>query len=180
MFFFRRRRPPIIRGGTPGEQLLRFVALIVIFAGAGWLFWINSENNLEKIQAMGAVEDNDHILSKEQRKALIDISRIYKDDFGLVLKVRIGPVDVLSVDNKTKTMLFVLDPVNKEADFYFPPLVQRALGAEFVDTLRKRYFPAYFIEDNVWFAGLIDVLEATWHQLKGEPVPQPTASGEDK
>ncbi len=169
----------MIRGGTPGEQLLRFVALIAIFVGAGWLFWVNSERNLEKIQAMGAVDDRGHILTQKQRQALIDISRIYKDDFGLVLKVRIGPVDDLSVDNRTKTLLFVLDPANKEADFYFPPLVNKALGAEFVENLRTRYFPAYFVEDNVWFAGLIDALESTWQQLKGEPVSRKSASGED-
>ena len=64
--------------------------MIAIFAGAAWLFWVNSENNLEKIQAMGAVDDKGHVLSKDQRKALIDISRIYKEDFGLVLKVRSG------------------------------------------------------------------------------------------
>ena len=181
MFFYRRnRRQPWIRGGTPAEQLLRFFGLIAIFAGAAWLFWVNSENNLEKIQAMGAVDDKGHVLSKDQRKALIDISRIYKEDFGLVLKVRIGPVDDLSVDNTTKTLLFVLDPVNKEADFVLPPLVRRALGPEFVETLRTRYFPAYFVEDNVWFGALVDVLEATWRQLKGDTTPNTPTSGEEK
>lgn len=181
MFFFRRsRRQPLIRRGTPGEQMLRFFALIAIFIGAGWLFWVNSENNLEKIQAMGAVNDRGHVLSKKQRQALIDISRIYKEDFGLVLKVRIGSIDDLSVDSPTKTLLFVLDPVNKEADFVLPPLVRRALGPEFIETLRTRYFPAYFVEDNAWFPGLVDVLEATWSQLHGEPASQPPASGEEK
>lgn len=163
----------MIRGGTPGEQLLRFVGLIAIFVGAGWLFWINSESNLEKIQARGAVDDRLHMLSKEQRQALIDISRIYKDDFGLVLKVRIGPVDDMSVDNRTKTLLVALDPGAREADFFFPPLVERALGAEFLNTLRTRYFPAYFVEENAWFPGLIDALEAIWRQLKGERTPPP-------
>lgn len=128
---------------------------------------------------MGAVDDRGRVLGKEQRQALIDIARIYKNDFGLVLKVRIGTIDDLSVGNTNKTLLFVLDPANKEADVYLPPLVRRALGPEYVETLRKRYLPAYFVEEGVWFDGLIDVLEDTWRQLKGESSPQPPPSGED-
>ncbi len=177
MFFFpKRNRPPLVRGKTGGEQFLRFVALLAVFAIAGWLFWLNNERSMERIQSRGAVVDLGDQLTPRQKQLLRDFAKLFKDEFGLDLKVHVDArhIDPPLPDNKT---LFIgLNPMAREVRIQAPPLVASALGPDLLHELETGHFAPYF-ESEQWPQGLLLAVERIWKALAGLRPPMPHESG---
>ncbi len=171
MFFFpRRNRVPLIRGKSSGEQFLRFMALMAIFAITGWLFWLNNQKSMERILADGTVVDLGDQLSPEQKQTLRDFATLFKDEFGLDLRVHVSAkfVDPPAPDNKT---LFIgINPKKREVVLQLPPLVSNALGAELSRTLGGDHFTPYF-DSGQWPQGLIAALKRIWKTLASLKAP---------
>lgn len=165
MFLFgRRKKQPLIRGNTPGEQFLRFVALIGIFVGAGWLFWLNAEDSMEKIEAKGTVVDMGDALNSEQRQMLRDMGKLFKSEFGLELKVQVSVKHLQPPPPDGKTIYFGINPQTRRVELQLPPLVGNALGPRFIEDLTRNHFTPYFDRD-AWPEGLLQALKDIWQQL---------------
>ncbi len=182
MVFFRRIRGPLVRGSSPGEVFLRFMLLLAVFAACGWLFWMNSKQAMERLTAAGAVVDDTGVLTEDQRRALARFARMFDEELGLELKLRIAEGPVAIPDLEAKTLFFGLDLAAGEALVVFPPLVEKALGDAFRRRLEREFLPPY-LEEGVhgeWPKGLVLAIAAVWDALLGvesapTPIPIPEA-----
>ncbi|NJB67884.1 hypothetical protein GGQ74_001524 [Desulfobaculum xiamenense] len=156
--------PPKDESG--GMRFLRIMLLICVFVGVGWLYTRHFDRAIEVIQARSALHDATGTLSKEQKKNLLELSRMFEKEFGLELRIKIadGPVEVPVLDSKT--IFFGLDVRDKTTTIVMPPLVERALGHEFIAELRDRHMPYHF-ENDSWPTGLVKALAMTWERLIG-------------
>lgn len=179
VFFFRRNRTPLIRGKTGGEQFLRFMALIAVFAGAGWLFWLNNERSMERIQSRGAVVDLGDQLSPRQKQILRDFAVLFRDEFGLVLKVHVGAKHLEPPAPDNKTLFIGVNPVAREVRIQAPPLVANALGPELLHELETGHFGPFF-ELEQWPQGLLAAVERIWTALADLRPPMPRESSPEK
>ncbi len=181
MFFhiFRRGGGPMIRAKTGGEFLLRTVGLLGVFGLVCWLFWMNSERNMQKILAQSSIYDETQTLSQKQKRALADFAGLFRDEFGLQLRVQIftGKVEPPVTDSKT---LFVgVSPSEEQAAFVFPPLYARALGAAYVEKLMAKYFAVGFGRGD-WPRGLASALAEVWETMLdlNNPAAKPAGASE--
>ncbi|QJT09212.1 TPM domain-containing protein [Oceanidesulfovibrio marinus] len=177
--FFGRKRTPLVRGQTFGEQFLRFMLLIAVFAVCGWLFWLNTQMTVKKLKARGAVWDRTGTLNSGQTKALSRFTDMFDDELGITVKLQIadGELDMPELD--TKTLFIGLNLADKKAIVVFPPLVERAVGDAFRKRLEDEHFPPYF-ESGDWPKGLVLALADIWDALmkpeEHEAVPNGDAS----
>lgn len=165
MPFFSLKRaftPP--KGRSPGESFLRFMLLIAIFVGAGWLYSIHFNRTLDFIESRTAVNDQTKSLSKDQKQAFREFSKVLKNEFGLELKLVFAtePPPWPQLDNKT--IYLGLDTMNHTVDIAIPPLVERALGPGYVDMLKTEHFPPFFEQGN-WARGTAEALADIWKRL---------------
>lgn len=156
--------PP--RGRSGGETFLRFMLLILVFVGAGWLYVKHFDNTIETIKARSSVYDETGRLTEEQTAVFRDFARMMRDEFGLEVIVRAidGPVEVPEMDSRT--MFFGLNTEANSVTIEFPPLVARALDKKFIDYLREEHFPPYFEQGN-WPKGLAEAMRLLWDKLMG-------------
>lgn len=165
VFFLRRKKSgPLVRGSTPGEQFLRFVLLIAVFVMTGWLFWINAENSMEKIESRGTVVDLGDALSTEQRQTLRDLGTLFTSEYGLKLKVEVSAGHLQAPEADAKTMFFGVNPQTQRVEIQLPPLVASALGPEIERELAQRHIVPGFA-NNTWPQGLVDALKDLWQRL---------------
>ncbi len=154
--------PP--KGRTPGESFLRFMLLIAIFVGAGWLYSVHFERSLDAIEARTAINDQTKSLTSDQKQAFREFSKVLKNEFGLELKLVFAaePPPWPELDNKT--IYLGLDTAHHTVDIAVPPLVERALGPGYVDMLKNEHFPPFF-EQNRWAMGTAEALADIWKRL---------------
>lgn len=165
VFFLRRKiSGPLVRGSTPGEQFLRFVLLIAVFVVTGWLFWINAENSMEKIESRGTVVDLGDALSTEQRQTLRDLGALFTSEYGMKLKVVVSAGHLQAPAPDGKTMYFGVNPQTRRVEIQLPPLVGSALGPEVERELAQRHIVPGFA-NNTWPQGLVDALKDLWQRL---------------
>ncbi|TVM16174.1 TPM domain-containing protein [Oceanidesulfovibrio indonesiensis] len=169
--FFGRNRTPLVRGSTFGEQFLRFMLLIAVFAGCGWLFWINSQATMEKLKARSDVWDRTDTLNKGQTKALSRFSKMFEEELGITVKMQIADQALDMPDLDTKTLFIGLDLAEDKAVIVFPPLVEKALGDSFRRRLENEHFPPYF-KSGDWPQGLVLALAEIWDALMEPDKPQ--------
>jgi uncharacterized membrane protein YgcG len=174
MIFIPRRRTsgssPWLRGKTPGEQFLRFILLICVFALVVWLFWQQSEKTMKQLAARGTVWDQTSELSKGQKDALREFASMFKDDFGLELKLNVVHTDVVLPDLDSKTIFIGLNPETQQVLVEFPPLMRRALGDEFLYSIQNDHFTPYFEKGN-WAEGLFQGVNKIWEAMMGVTSP---------
>ncbi len=152
------------KGSSGGESFLRLMLLVLVFVGVGYLFTKHFDHTIEVIESRQSVWDETSTLTKEQKKVFKNFADLLKDEFGLECKFHAtpGPVRVPALDSKT--LFFGLDTKNKQVVIEFPPLVQKALGQEFIAYLKNEHFPPYFEAGN-WPKGLAEGLKMVWDRL---------------
>jgi hypothetical protein len=156
--------PP--KGRSGGETFLRFMLLILVFVGAGWLYVKHFDNTIETIKARSSVYDETGRLTEEQTAVFREFARMMRDEFGLEVIVRAvdGPVEIPQLDSRT--LFFGLNTAEDEVTIEFPPLVARALDKDFTQYLREEHFPPYFEQGN-WPKGLAEAMRLLWDKLMG-------------
>lgn len=161
--------PPTEEKG--GVRFLRAMLLICVFIGVGWLYTRHFDSAIEDIKSRSSLQDTTGLMTKAQRQNLFEFSNMFEKEFGVELRLQIndGPVEIPELDSKT--MFFGLDTKNKRLTALFPPLVERALGPEFVEQLKTRHMTPYF-ENDSWPTGLIKALAMTWERLIGLNAPK--------
>jgi len=164
VFFGRRTRAPLIRGTTAGEQFLRFMALICVFIATGWLFWVNAEHSIEKIESRGTVVDLGDTLDAEQRQMLRDMGTLLKSEFGLELKVVISASHLRPPETNAKTVYIGVNPNTRRVEIQTPPLVSNALGPGLDKELAQRHILPGFANDT-WPQGLLEAIEDLLRRL---------------
>jgi hypothetical protein len=148
-----------VRSGSFGEHMLRLAGLLVLLALVVVGFWKNSERNIERINARFGLSDETKTLSKvEQEQVQAFISALRKS-YGIEARVQVsqGPVAPPEQDGKTLFLGLCLD--EKSAVVMLPPLVERALGADFARSLAAEHFPFHFGPGKSWQKGLILALD---------------------
>lgn len=156
--------PP--KGRSGGESFLRYMLLLLVFVGAGYLFVAHFNNTIETIKSRQSVYDETGRLTGEQQSVFREFGRMMNDEFGLEVLIRVkdGPVDTPVLDSKT--LFFGVDTVEQKVTIEFPPLVARALDREFIRYLREEHFPPYFQRGN-WPKGLAEAMRMIWDNLMG-------------
>ena len=154
--------PP--KGRTPGESFLRFMLLIAIFVGAGWLYSVHFDHTLDIIEARTAVNDQTKSLTRDQKQAFREFSKVLKSEFGLETKLVFAtePPPWPELDNKT--IYFGLDITNHTVDIALPPLVESALGPGYVTMLQDEHFAPAF-ETGHWARATAEALADIWKRL---------------
>ncbi len=162
--FFGRNRPPLVRGKSFGEQFLRFMLLIAVFAVCGWLFWENSQMTVRKLKARSDVWDRTGTLNPGQTKALSRFSNMFEDELGITVKLQIANEELEMPELDTKTLFMGLNLAEENAVVVFPPLVEKALGEDFRSRLENEHFPPYFASGD-WPQGLVLAMAEIWDAL---------------
>jgi hypothetical protein len=137
---------------TPAMQLLRVMAMVGIFIGAGLLFWKQYESSLNRIQSRQSIWDQTQTLSQSQKQFLYDFAGRLKKDFGIDLIVKITKEKTAIPDLDKKTIFIGLCPPRRQATVVFPPLARRAVGEEFISHLQNTHFRPYW--PDKWPQGL--------------------------
>ncbi|MGE4297083.1 MAG: TPM domain-containing protein [Desulfovibrionaceae bacterium] len=171
MFFSRRMRTPIIRGESTGEQIMRGLLLLGVLALVIWGFWANSERTMTRIAARGTVFDQGKFLTKEQKQSLGELAAMFKQEFGLSVKIHLRADTVELPDLDAKTIFIGLNPNTKQVMVELPPLLKKALGDDYQYTLQNEHFPPY-LASGEWRQGLILALTQLWEALSGAPLPK--------
>ncbi|MDP3427632.1 MAG: hypothetical protein Q8S17_09685 [Humidesulfovibrio sp.] len=160
-----------VRSGSFREHMLRLTGLLVLLAVVIVGFWKNSERNIERINARFGLSDETKTLSKvEQEQVQAFISALRKT-YGIEARVQVrqGPVTPPEQDGKTLFLGLSLD--EKSAVVMLPPLVERALGADFARSLAAEHFPFHFGPGKSWQKGLILALDLIQARLAALAVP---------
>lgn len=163
MIFFR-RSGPLIRARTPREMLFRSLGLVLVLSIVIWLFWKNSELAMHAIESRGAINDQTQTLTKTQRKDLQEFAKIFEDEFGMELKIKIVDRDLDPPAPDSKTLFLGLETQSELVVIQAPPLVEKALGREFFQRLEREHFVPFF-ENNQWPRGLYKALAEIWDAL---------------
>ncbi len=131
---------------------------------------------MKQLAARGTVWDQTSELSKSQKDALREFASMFKDEFGLELKLNVVHTDVVLPDLDSKTIFIGINPETRQVLVEFPPLVRRALGDEFLYSLQNEHFTPYF-EKGRWPEGLFQGVNRIWEAMMGI-TSSPSAGGD--
>ena len=175
-----RRRMDIfsVRAGGPLERLLRLAGLLAVVGLVVLGFWKNSERNIERINARFGLSDETRSLSGVEQEQVQAFITALRKNYGIEarLQVRQGPVTPPAQDGKT--LYLGLDLEAKTAVVLPPPLMERALGADFARRLAREHFPFYFQPGKNWRTGLILALDLIQSRLAALGAEQATKQAE--
>ena len=163
LFTFRKIFTPR-KGSSGGESFLRLMLLILVFVGVGYLYTKHFDRTIEIIESRQSVWDQTGTLTKAQKKVFKNFAELLKDEFGLECRFHAAPGPIPTPVLDSKTLFFGLDTKDRQVVIEFPPLVQNALGQEFITYLRTEHFPPYFEAKN-WPKGLAEALKMVWERL---------------
>lgn len=169
MLFFPKKRS---RASSQGSgSLIRSLLLVLVFGACAWGFWVNSQRQIERLNARGTVWDETGGTSEEDRAAMRSIAGMFQKRYGLSVRVAIrkeGPLDAVPPDDKT--ILIAVAPGSGEADILVPPLVRRGLPPTFFDDLKKEIL-APSLTRGTYEDGIIRALHRLWTALGEEKAP---------
>lgn len=150
MGFFRNKRGPLVRANSSGEFFLRAMLLVAVFVVVAAAFWFQTEYSFKEIRSRGTVYDQTETLTAAQKTALREFASALRETHGLKLRVQVRntPV-VLPAKLDTKTVFIGINPYTRQVLVEFPPLLRKALGADYMYHLQNEYFIPYF-EKNQW------------------------------
>lgn len=155
---------PKVHGQSPREKIIRSLALILIFAAVAWAFVKNNERVLDTLNREGAVYDETGTLTEEQRKFIVSFTRALKDEFGMNSRIQIFGGDFVVPELDAKTMYMGLSPANGTVELRFPPVMSRALGPEFIESLTTEHLLPSLATDG-WPLEIQIVLAAIYDKL---------------
>jgi len=157
---------PKVHGQSPREKVVRTLALVLIFALVAWAFVKNNERVLETLTRQGTVYDETGTLTEEQRKFIVSFARALKEEFGMNCRVQIFGGDFVVPELDAKTMYMGLAPAIGAVELRFPPMMSRALGAEFIESLKTEYLLPALATDQ-WPMEMQMALAAIYEKLTG-------------
>ncbi|WP_243544736.1 hypothetical protein [Pseudodesulfovibrio tunisiensis] len=155
---------PRVHGETPKEKIVRSLLLLLVFAAVVWAFTENNKRVIQRLNRDSAVMDQTGMMTDEDKDFVRSFIRTVRDEFGIVARVQVfaGPVESPEVD--AKTLYIGLSPAEGQAVVVFPPLVRRAVGEAFVESLTTEHFLPSFDRDD-WIRELQIVLTLIFTQL---------------
>ncbi|PKN07891.1 MAG: hypothetical protein CVU73_10840 [Deltaproteobacteria bacterium HGW-Deltaproteobacteria-8] len=160
-----------VRAGGFLEHLLRLAALLVVLGLVVVGFWKNSERNIERINARFGLSDETKTLSQAEQEQIQGFITALRKTYGIEARVQVrqGALDPPEQDGKTLFVGLSLD--KKSAVVLLPPLMERALGADFAQSLTREHFPFHFGPGKSWRRGLLLALELIQSRLAELSVP---------
>ena len=173
-----------VRSSSIPEHLLRLAAIIVLLGLVVVGFWKNSERNIERINARFGLSDETKTLSTVEQEQVQAFITAMRKTYGIEARVQVrqGALEPPEQDGKTLYLGLSLD--GQFAVVVLPPLVERALGADFARSLADEHFPFHFGPGKSWRKGLIlalDLIQGRLAALSGpqEPALHPNATQKD-
>lgn len=148
-----------------GARFLRMMLLICVFVGVGWLYTLHFDNAIEDIQSRSSVQDKSKSLSNDQKNQFREMAKLFRDELGLELMVRVAEGTPEPPELKAKSLYIGVDVTGKRLITVFPPWVERVVGPDFSDTLNEEMKP-YFDADS-WPTGLMKSLQTIWEHMTG-------------
>ncbi|WP_272701007.1 hypothetical protein [Desulfovibrio sp. Fe33] len=148
---------PRVHGSTPKEKLVRTLALILVFAAVIWAFMKNNEHVVEVLNQASAVYDETGVLTKDQKKMIVSFTGALRDKWGMECRIQVYGGDFVVPDLDDKTMYMGLAPAIGVAELRFPPLMRKALGPQFIESLKTTFLLPSF-EAGDWPMAIQEVL----------------------
>ena len=156
---------PEHREESGGARFLRIMLLVCVFLGVGWLYTLHFDNALEDIQSRSSVMDKSKSLSTEQKAQFQEMAKLFRDELGLELVLRVSQGTPEPPKLKAKSLYLGVDVTGKRLVAVFPPWVERTLGEGYTESLNERMQP-YFASDS-WPTGLMKALKLIWERMTG-------------
>ncbi|WFS62232.1 hypothetical protein LF599_16455 [Pseudodesulfovibrio thermohalotolerans] len=148
---------PRVHGSTPKEKLVRSLALILVFVAVIWAFMKNNERVVEVLNQASAVYDETGVLTKDEKKMIVSFTGALRDKWGLECRIQVYAGDFVVPHLDDKTMYIGLAPAIDVVELRFPPIVRKALGKEFTESLRTTFLLPSF-KDGGWPMAIQEVL----------------------
>lgn len=168
----------------PLEALLRFAGLMLVVGLVVLGFWKNSERNLERLNARFGLSDETKSLSPDEREHVQAFIAALRKDYGIEARVQVARSRPAPPEPDGKTLYVGLCPDEKVAVVQLPPLMARALGADFARMLVDEHFPFHFAPGKSWQKGLLLALDLMQSRLatlgSAQETPPPAIAGGDK
>lgn len=154
-----------VRARGPLESLLRLAGLMAVFGLVGLGFWKNSERNVERLNARYGLSDETKSLSGDEQEHVQAWITALRAGYGIEGRVQVRQGPPVPPPQDGKTLFIGLDVAGKTAVVALPPLVERALGADFGRRLAAEHFPFHFAPGRDWRKGLLLALDLVQAQL---------------
>ncbi|SDN59882.1 hypothetical protein SAMN04488516_103134 [Desulfonauticus submarinus] len=126
------------------NPFLKAVLLVIIFSGTAFLFWKNYENALTKIQNKQSLWDQTKTLTSSEKQLIYEFVHYFKDNYGLKLNIKITKEHIYIPHLDKRTIFIGICPTQKEVIIRFPPILEKALGINFLRYLQENYFQNHF------------------------------------
>ena len=163
-----------VRSSSIPEHLLRLAAIIVLLGLVVVGFWKNSERNIERINARFGLSDETRTLSKVEQEQVQAFITALRKSYGIEARVLVRQGAVTPPEQDGKTLFLGLSLDEKSAVVMLPPLMERALGADFARSLTGEHFPFHFGPGKSWQKGLILALDLIQARLAALAAPAAT------
>lgn len=160
-----------VRSGSFLEHLLRLAGIVALLGLAVVGFWKSSERNIERINARFGLSDETKALSKAEQEQVQAFITALRKSYGIEARVQVRTRELDLPEQDGKTLFVGLSLDGKFAVVVLPPLVQRALGADFAERLMSEHFPFYFAPGKSWQRGLILALDLIQARLADLSAP---------
>jgi hypothetical protein len=166
-----------VRSGSILEHLLRLAGLMALLGLMVLGFWKNSERNVERINARFGLSDETKTLSKAQQEQVQAFIAAMRKTYGIEARVQVRQGAPSPPEQDGKTLFLGLSLDDKSAVVVLPPLMERALGADFATRLGTEHFPFHFGPEKSWQNGLLSALDLIQARLAALNAPiEPRAS----
>ncbi len=171
-----RFRFPALHSGSMLERLVRVLAMIALVLIVGWAFWLNNEKVIQKAKYRTAIVDETETLDQDDILFLRSFADHLKDEFGMKAMIQIRKDELVVPKLDSKTLYVGLLPKKNVVVVEFPSLMTRALGRNFLDSMRDEHFVPYWEGEN-WPRGLQTALTMIWSRLAA---PDPAGMQEEE
>ncbi len=162
-----------IRASSPLEHLLRLAGLLVVVGLVLLGFWKNSERNIERINTRFGLSDETRTLSTVEQEQVQAFIAAMRKTYGIEARVQVRQGELAPPEQDGKTLYLGLSLDGQSAVVMLPPLMERALGADFARGLTTEHFPFHFGPGKSWHKGLILALDLIQGRLAALSVPAP-------
>jgi uncharacterized membrane protein YgcG len=153
----RRINIPRVHGSSPREKVIRSLALLLVFAAVIWAFMKNNEHVVEVLNQQSAVYDETGTLTKDQKKMIVSFTHTLRGKWGADCKIQVYGGDFVVPELDDKTLYIGIAPAIDTVELRFPPLMRKALGPEFIESLKTSYLLPSFKEGD-WPLAIQEVL----------------------
>jgi len=131
---------PKVHGATRREKLIRSLALVLVFMAVVWAFTKNNERMVDMLNQQASIYDETKTLDNEQKRFIASFVKTLRDEFGFEARIQIYGGDFVVPDLDSKTLYIGIAPSINEVQLRFPPIMQKALGDDFIQMLKTEHF----------------------------------------